>query len=151
MKKIELGDIFEINTPKGKAYLHYIALNVVGVEIIRVLPGLYEKEPKDLMVVATADERYMVAFPVAAAARKKIVNKVGHLSANKYKKPKYMRTKNCIGKDIKGWHIVDTDSMKRQFVEKLTPEQQKLSPWGHWNDTLLIENLVDNWSLKKWK
>jgi len=49
-----------------------------------------------------------------------------------------------------GWHIIDTETWQRQLVKTLTPEQKQLSPWGIWNDTLLIENLVDDWELEKW-
>ena len=61
-----------------------------------------------------------------------------------------MRTEHNIRGEFLGWHIVDTETWQRQLVKTLSPEQKKLSPWGIWNDTLLIENLVNDWSLEKW-
>jgi len=40
-----------------------------------------------------------------------------------------------------GWHIVDTLTLKRQFVTDLYEEQKQLSPWGIWNDTFLKAGL----------
>ena len=42
MPKIKIGDIFEINTPNGKAYLHYIHEDPkIKRQLIRVFQGLY--------------------------------------------------------------------------------------------------------------
>ena len=43
---------------------------------------------------------------------------------------------------------IETEKMR--LVKTLTPAQKKLSPCGCWNDTLLIECLVNDWSLEKW-
>ena len=61
-----------------------------------------------------------------------------------------MRTEHIVRGEFLGWHIIDTDTWQRQLVKSLTREQKQLSPWGIWNDALLIENLVNDWSLEKW-
>ncbi|WP_159462040.1 hypothetical protein [Salirhabdus sp. Marseille-P4669] len=48
------------------------------------------------------------------------------------------------------WHIVDYETWKRDKVEVLTHEQERLSPWGTWNDTKLKKKLVEGWTLEKW-
>lgn len=150
MGKIKLGDIFEINTPKGKAYLHYIYKdNTIG-ELIRVLPGLHAERPASIDKLAGSAERYMIFFPLSAASKRKIVERVGYYPAEGFSKPKYMRTEHNVRGEFLGWHIVDTDTWHRQLVKELTPEQKQLSSWGTWNDTLLIRNLVNDWSLEKW-
>lgn len=150
MAKIKLGDIFEINTPKGKAYLHYIYKDKTIGEIIRVLPGLYSDRLDNFDELASLKERYMIFFPLFFASNRKIVEQVGYYPVDRYEKPQYMRTEFSVRGEFLGWHIVNTDTWQRQMVETLTPEQKKLSPWGVWNDTLLVENLVDDWSLEKW-
>ena len=47
MAKIKIGDVFEIETAKGKAYLQYAYLDKNGIEIIRVLRGLHSERPKE--------------------------------------------------------------------------------------------------------
>jgi hypothetical protein len=150
MARIKEGDIFEINTPNGKAYLHYIYKDNTTGDLIRVLPGLYSERPANFDKLAGSKERYMVYFPLSAANKQNIIEHVGHYPVDNFKKPKYMRTEHIVKGEFLGWHIIDTETWQRQLVKTLTPEQKQLSPWGIWNDTLLIENLVDDWELEKW-
>jgi len=145
-----LGDIFEISTPKGKAYLHYVYKDNKISELIRILPGLFSARPNDLKKIAEANEIFVIFFPLAFAHKKKIVEKVSNYQIVNYNKPKYMRDKHIIQKEFKGWNIVDTESWHNQLVKTLNEEQKKLSPWGIWNDTLLIERLCEGWTLDKW-
>lgn len=61
-----------------------------------------------------------------------------------------MRSEHNVRDESLGWQIIDTDTWHRQLVKDLSAEQKKLSDWGTWNDTLLIEDLVSDWSLEKW-
>ena len=151
MSKIKIGDIFEINTSKGKAYLHYIFKDEVIGELIRVLPGLYSERPASLDNLAKSKEKFMIFFPLSAANKRKIVENVGYYPADNFERPKYMRYDHNVRGTFLGWHIVDTNTWHRQLVKSLTPEQKQLSPWDVWNDTLLIERLVSNWSLESWE
>lgn len=91
----------------------------------------------------------MIYFPLSTANKQKIVEKVGSY-LSKFEKPKYMRTEHIVKGEFLGWYIVNTDTWQRQLVKSLNSEQKQLSPWGIWNDTLLVENLVTDWSLEKW-
>lgn len=147
--RIKLGDIFEINTLKGRAYLHYIYKDPTTGDLVRVLPGLHSERPANFDKLAGSKEKYMIYFPLVAANKQKIVEKVGSY-LSKFEKPKYMRTKHIVKGEFLGWHIIDTETWQRQLVKSLNSEQKQLSPWGIWNDTLLVENLVTDWSLEKW-
>jgi len=150
MGKIKTGDIFEIETSKGKAYLHYAFKDETNGELIRVLPGLYSDQPKNLKELAVEDERFLVFFPLSAANRKKIVKKVGHHDLDSFARPEYMRVEHYIRGKFLGWHIINTDTWERDLVKELDDCQKKLSPWGIWNDTLLIERLEEDWTLDSW-
>jgi hypothetical protein len=52
--------------------------------------------------------------------------------------------------EILGWHIVNAETLYHELVKELTDEQKLLSPWGCWNDTLLIEMLDEGFSLQNW-
>lgn len=151
MAKINYGDIFEIDTSRGKAYLHYIYRGSDRIELIRVLRGLYPDSLPDLEQLANTTEAFMVFFPLAAAARRKIVRRIDSFSAHGFSKPKYMRTTHNIRGEFLGWFIVDTDTLKLELVKLLSPDQVQLSPWGVWNDTLLIERLENGWTLENWR
>ena len=150
MPKIKIGDIFEINTPNGKAYLHYIHEDPkIKRQLIRVFQGLYLERP-NLNELAGDKERYMIFFPVTAAYNRKIIDRVSHFAADIFSKPKYMRSEHNVRREHLGWHIIDTDTWKMELVKELTPNQKQLSDWATWNDTLLIERLVNDWKLEKW-
>lgn len=151
MKKIKLGDIFEITTPKGKAYLHYVNKDKTTGELIRVLQGLYKEEPTDLDKLVGSSELFYVSFPLSYAYKKGIVKVVGNYNPLIFDIPKYMRSEHIIKGNFLGWHIINTNTWERTLVKNLTDEQKKLSPWGIWNDTLLIEKLTNNWNLDKWE
>ncbi|MBY8962545.1 hypothetical protein KJK34_07245 [Flavobacterium sp. D11R37] len=149
MKRIKLGDVFEINTPKGKAYLHYIHKDTMGA-LIRVLPGLYANRPVNFDMLVSSKERYMIFFPLSAANNRNIVERVSSYPANNFNMPRFMRNSHIIRGEFLGWHIIDTETLQRKLVKNLTTEQKSLSPHEIWNDTLLIDRLVNDWSLYEW-
>lgn len=152
MKKISIGDIFGIDTPKGKAYFQYVYQDETIGELIRILPGLYKQKPNNFTDLVKQNELFFLYFPLKSAYKRKIVKLVGnYLLSNNFRKPKLMRAKNVDqnGKFI-NWHVIDTDTWKREHVTELTEEYKQLSPWGVWNDTLLIERLSTGWTLDKW-
>lgn len=151
MTKIKPGDIFEISTSKGKAYLHYVYNDKSIGYLVRVLPGLFKETPINIAELAASKERYMIYFPLLAAYKQKIVKLVGNHSVDKYVKPKYMRSKHIVNGVIKGWHIIDTDTWQRELTINLLPTQKCLSPWGIWNDSMLIEKLMTDWKLEEWE
>ena len=152
MKKITIGDVFSINTPKGIAYFQYVYKDSDGIELIRILPGLFSNIPADLGDLVRQKELFFISFPLSAAYRKKIVELVGGYSIPEdFQRPKFMRIRNADRDgNLINWYIVDTDTLKREKVLELTEEQKKLSPWGSWNDTFLIERLTEGWTLDKW-
>lgn len=69
-KKIEIGDIFEVPTAIGNAYIQYMA-EVNQVTLIRLLPGVYH-EPVDLEKLVQQKERYICFVPLGNSFTKKI-------------------------------------------------------------------------------
>lgn len=152
MAKLEIGCVFSIETQNGKAYFQYVLKNEILGELIRVLPGRFHNDIEDLQGLVNEHEIFMVHFPLKAAARRKLVCFVGHFKLpNNFKCPKFMRSKqtNRVGELIK-WQIIDYETWEREDVLELSDEQKKLSPWGTWNDTLLIDRLNKGWTPEKW-
>jgi len=148
MKRVQIGDVFEIETPKGRGYFKYVYINVRNaVELIRVIPGLYSEELENMAGLVSPKEAFYVQFPVKAAYWRKIVRLIGNYEvlAGLELPPKQMRTTHIIRGEFICWHIVDYETLHITSVKELTDEQKKLSPWGIWNDTLLIEKLVEGW------
>jgi len=152
LARLKVGDVFEIVTPKGKAYIQYILNNATIGELIRVLPGVYDKQPHNLADIVDKKEEYFVHFPIKAANKQKIIELIGNFELpHQLEIPKQFRTlKKDRDGNLIGWQIVDYDTWQREPVCKLSAQQQKLSPWGTWNDTLLVERISQGWSLDKW-
>jgi hypothetical protein len=150
MKKLQIGDVFEINTPNGNAYVQYVHQHKTIGELIRILPGLYQDNPYTLDELVKVRELYFVHFPLKAAHKQQIVKKIGNFNIpDSVSIPTYFRTDHIVKGEFLSWHIVDYSTWKIKAVKELTEEEIKLSPWDTWNDTLLIEKLGQQWTLGK--
>jgi hypothetical protein len=152
MKRIKLGDVFEIEITQGKAYFQYVFNNEMIGELIRVLPGIFETQFNDLPQLVNGETEYFIHFPVKAACKQKIIKFVGNYDLpNSLSIPNYFRDdKRDRDGNLIGWQIVNYETWKRETVYQLTEEQKKLSPWGTWNDTFLIDRISEKWTLDKW-
>lgn len=137
-------------TPKGMmVYLQCVEIpkDIKNeVELVKVFYKLYEVTPVDITSIIEEDF-FFNRFPLKAAYRRKIVEKIGNSPLPNFKAPLYYRTENDFGK---GWQIVNAKTWKREIVLELSEEQKQLSPWGGMNDTLIIELLEKGWRLENW-
>lgn len=144
---MKVGDVFEIETKKGKGYLQYVKepMDNTELEKTRVFYNLFSLQTELSKIVS--GEYFFLEFPLKAAKRMKILSYVGNLELpSTLRYPRYFRSVNVFGE---GWRIIDATG-GQIFVEKLDEKQKKLSPWGTWNDTLLIDNLEKGWRLENW-
>jgi len=150
MKKIISGDIFEISTPAGLAYLHYIGSDSSGVECVRVLSGLFKTQPANLEEVVNQKHRFFAQFPVKVALRNKMIKLVGHYDGD-FQLPSFARSIRFLpGKEL-GWHIVNTETLQRRFVQELTPDERQLSSFGVYSYPDLVEHIANDWSPETWE
>lgn len=149
-RKIELGDVFELETKKGmKAYFQCVKIpeDARYLELIKIFYDLYPQRPEEIDTIVNC-AFFFNEFPLQAALRRKIVEKIGnHPLPEGFEPPRYFRTENTFGE---GWQIVDAETYQRQTVIELSEDQKKLSPWGSMNDTLIIELLERGWRLENW-
>jgi hypothetical protein len=151
MAKIELGDIFELDTAKGRAYFQCVKIDKLKWDTLKVFNKLYDERPLSTESIIKVGDHYFIGFALSAAFKRKLVVKIGNIPlSNDFELPQYRRIKHIVREEVLGWFIVDITTWKRQFVEVLSLEQKKLSPWGVWNDTLLKEKLESGWNLESW-
>ena len=106
----------------------------------------------ELAIVENISVRFNIGFPVKAALRRKIINRVGKFEIPRaYEMPLQSRSKHNIRGAFLGWHIIDNKTVKRELKKELSENELKLSPHGIFNDTLLIEYLEKDWRLTNWK
>jgi hypothetical protein len=149
LSKINLGDVFKIKTSEGFGYLHFVFLHKEK-EMVKIFCNSKINDLNVSEFIVTSQDYFLIFFPVSAAFRKKIITKVGNVNTQNFAMPQYMRSVHTIRGAFLGWHIVDTTTLKLQLVKSLNAEQKKLSSWGTWNDTLLIEQLDIGWNLEMW-
>jgi len=150
MSELKRGDIFEIETKKGNAYIQLVELREsdASLDRIRVFYELHQNRPNNFEGVIE-NEFFYLRFVLREALRRKIFKKIASVDIDPLIVfPTYFRSKHIFQEGY--WQIVDGDTWKRETIEVLNAEQIKLSPWGTWNDTLLIENLENGWRLEKW-
>jgi hypothetical protein len=151
MRRIQIGDVFELNTPKGKAYLQYVSQHKGMGELIRILPGLFESQPETMNSLVEKEEMFFIHFPLKAALKQSIVTFIDKYEVpNAVQIPTRFRDKHVVKGNFICWHIVDYATWNRKSVDNLSTDEIHLSPWGIWNDTFLIERLVEGWTLEQW-
>lgn len=151
--RIKYGDVFEIATNNGIGYIQCVKEATSSeCEVVRVLPGTYKNNKEvNLNELIKEKELYFIQFPLKYAVKKKCVLLVENFSVpEQVSVPRYYRTAHKIKEEFICWHIVDSETLHRKPIEKLSDEEINLSPWGSWNDTLLAERMASGWTLDKW-
>src|SRR6266481_2176258 len=77
-KKAKIGDICEIKTPIGLAYLQYTHDGEDMGQVVRVLPGTYSSRPLDVASLAKHKELYFVFYTLEYALRAKQIEIVSN-------------------------------------------------------------------------
>jgi hypothetical protein len=143
----KIGDIVEIKTPKGLAYVQYTAKHTappVFGELIRVLPGLYESPPVDLSALAKEKEKYFVFTPITFACRKKWATIVSNEAIPAWVQGvPVMRMANRIGAHGKGrdwylWDGVDASPANNADIKEFSIAEIL----GH---DILVDRLAERW------
>jgi len=147
-KKLRLGDVLEVRTPRGLAYLQYTAKHPRLGDTIRVLPGLFAERPDSAELTALAkQEGYFTFYPAGAAMRHQLVEIVATCSIppNLASPPRLLRSGGMTpeGKVV-SWRIVD--GTKETLVRReLTAEERRIPRAAIWNHEYLVDRLAEQW------
>ena len=140
------GDIFQLKTPKGFAYIQYTHRDDEYGQLIRVLPGLFDVELSSFDKLSQKQALYFVFFPLSAAVSRGILTRMTNEpipeSAQSLPIMKRPGTRDSDGK-VLSWWIKDGKSEKK--VEKLNDKQRRYSLAVIWNDTLLVDRICSGW------
>jgi hypothetical protein len=77
-KRPEIGDIIEIKTPKGLAYAQYTHRDALYGNLLRVLPGLYERQPNTRILRVIGLLAVMATLPLTTSCKSESIS-VGEL------------------------------------------------------------------------
>lgn len=142
-----IGDVFEIETSRGLAYLQYTHRHDQFGELVRVLPETYASRPPRLEDVMARKERFYIFFPVGGAARQGLVARVGNYPipewARNFPLMRWAGLESRSG-EVKDWWLFD--GQKEWWVGPLRPEHHDLSLVEIWNPAALTQAIADGWS-----
>jgi hypothetical protein len=139
------GDILEVTTSRGLAYLQYTSRHPDFGETARVLPGLFQTRPEDWSALP-AQEGYFAFYPVGAALRQGLVRVVGWrpVPAGRETPPALRRAgaRSVDGK-VLSWLV--WDGKEEVLTRELTPSERLLPIGAIWNHEMLVLRLAEQW------
>ena len=151
-RKPHIGDIYELRTNSGFAYVQYTHEAEDGTQLIRVLPGVYSSRPVDIAMLSQQGELYFTFTALIHALRKKELNLVSNQPVPQWAKPFPTMRKvagRARGGKILGWHIghglrlyTVQEMQQALHVRVLTAEQKKLSIASIWPVAALALSLI---------
>jgi hypothetical protein len=146
---VRIGDVLEVPTPRGLAYVQYTHYQKPLGTLIRVLPGFYQSRPADFVELAKAKELYFVFCPIEALVKQELLQVASNecVPDSVVRFPS-MRRRGFVrplakGGGVSSWTIVEGENEHR--VEKLTAAQARLSIASSWNLGMLVERLTEGW------
>jgi hypothetical protein len=146
-RRLQLGDVIEIETSKGLAYAQYVNNHKLHGTLLRVLVGLFNLRPEDIKALVDQKERYYVFFPVNAALRAGLVKHVGTFeipkSARAFPLMRLPGIRGEGGRPQKWWLW---DGEREWETSELGESERKLSIGSILNDTLLKERIAAGWT-----
>ena len=140
------GDILELDTKAGLAYVQYTHQHPLMGGVIRVLPGIFLARPDDFHELSLRRERFVACFPVRTAVSKGILHIVAHETIPAYAREfPIFRTGPLDGNgQVSDWWL--WDGTRSWHVGKLSAAQRKFPLKSIWNDTLLATRIADGWT-----
>ncbi len=146
-KRIRPGDVIEIPTSRGLSYAQYALKKDQWGALLRILPGFFEQKPRDLCELVKEKEEFVTFFPLQAAVNRKIFAVVESCEVpERARHFPLFRAAGYVDRTgkVHDWWLWDGEREWR--VGRLTPEQTKFPIRSVINDTLLIQQIEEEWT-----
>jgi len=144
-KRARPGDILEVITPRGLAYVQYAGKHPKYGTAIRVLPGFFAVRPKDWAGLVS-QEGYFTFYPVGVAVAQGAVTIAAHepVPPGRELPSRFRRAgwRTPEGR-VTTWLICDGTQETRRT--ELSEEERRLFIASIWNHEFLVERLVEEW------
>lgn len=145
-KRVHVGDVLEVTTARGFAYVQVSHQHPMYGDLIRVLPGVHKERP-ELSALTQQPHLWLTFFPAKAAVSRGIVRIVGTypVASGATAFPLFRigglpdPKTHAIGRWSR-WNGVES-----RPIERMREEEWALPPLETINDTLLIERILSDW------
>ena len=139
------GDLIEVNTPRGLAYLHYTARHPDFGDTVFVLPGLHASRPREWSSPHEQDG-YFAFYPVGAALRQGLAEVVARLPISAgMDTPPALRRPGARSQDGKVLCWLVWDGKEEVVKPELSPSERHLPIGAIWNHEMLLLRLSEGW------
>jgi hypothetical protein len=147
-KRPRFGDVFEVRTPRGLAYLQYTSKHPVYSDTVRVLPGLFVTRPSPVELASLSTQKgYFTFYLVSLAVRHGLVEIAGHFPV-----PPGLDAPSVLlragfttpeGK-VMAW-VLEEGSKETVLKRALSLEEKHLPRAQMWNHEALVHRLAEQW------
>ena len=154
-RKSEIGDICEIVTPAGLAYIQYTHDIRGSGQLVRVLPGLHDARPRDFAELARQPELYFIFYTLNYALRDHQTEIVSHQPVPNWAQ-RYPLMRWGVpdqNGEILAWKIFEASTpltvenhLRTPVLRVLTREQHKLSIRELWPHPVMVRELARGWT-----
>jgi hypothetical protein len=149
-RRAVIGDVFEVSTASGFAYLQYTHEDAFMKSLVRVLPGRYETRPSDLDHLVSHHEAYFVFYLLDQALKDGLAQLVGNRPIPEAAQSlPLMRQPGEIMRDgrVLSWLVgYELPAKISKTVARLTSEDRKLSVRKLIGHLTLVEYLEWGWT-----
>jgi hypothetical protein len=146
-KRARLGDVLEVSTPRGLAYIHYTYFTYRPYrETIRVLPGFFTTRPTDFTDLVNSPRAFFAFYPARAAVSQGLVEIVAHHPVRPEQAfPAVYRRAGASSREgrILAWIICE--GTKQTLVRELSEEQCYLPIFTIFLHDSLVSALTEEW------
>lgn len=150
-KKLTIGDVYQLKTPKGWAYLQFIQKPIGTAPMFRVLDVLASKplSQEEIEQAVLSPERFTILLGILVAVRWKLAEYVCNIPLpDDYTPPRY-RINDM--RDLTGkWHIIDQETNESRRVDTLSEKQKQFPLDVIPAPDLLAERIASGWTPKDW-
>jgi hypothetical protein len=155
-KRAKIGDICEIKTPAGLAYIQYTHDCRSMGALVRVLPGLFSVRPADFTDLVKQREMYFVFYTLKHAVRDGATEIVSHKPLPSWAQPhplmRWAGVRNQNGK-VLAWKLFKASDpltiemhQRSPVIRELTPEQERLSIHELWPHSVMVKEIARGWT-----
>jgi hypothetical protein len=147
-RRVRIGDVVEITTPRGLAYAQYSHWNTLCGELLRILPGFHDVRPINFAALVDQPEIFYTFLPLQSAVAQGGLAVVAHENVPEGARPfPLFRVRGAMepgtGQVLNWWLW---DGTREWRIDALTLEQRRLPIRSIWNEALLIERLTEGWT-----
>jgi hypothetical protein len=143
----KIGDVIELPLPGGGfGYALYTHKHPIYGSLLRVVRGVFQTLPTDLVALVQPPAQFITFFPLGAACHRRYVRIVGSVPIPDefVSFPTFRAGVPSPDGQIDTWWT--WDGVNETYVGALTPEIAAMPSRGIINDTLLFERIESGWN-----